>query len=65
MNIYLSKVWFFLIGSTTIFVFITAAFIRNRYKIDNVNTVNRPPRETVFNQLEYVFRIITNQGINI
>ena len=59
---HLFKVWFFFIGTTTIFVFITATFIRHRYKIDNVDTTNHSVLDIIFNQMEYVFRITTNQG---
>ncbi len=60
-----NKVWIFFFITTTIFVFTTAAFIRNRYKIDDADcesTHNESTWETVFNQVEYVFRIMTNQG---
>lgn len=58
----LFKVWFYLLGTTAAFVFTTAALIKNRNKIDDDASVYHTVRETVFNQLEYVFRIITNQG---
>lgn len=44
-----------------IFVFITAAFIINRQEIDNVSH-RESTVDTIVNQVEYVFRIMTNQG---
>ncbi len=40
----------------------TTVFIRKRYKTDYVASTNHTVSETVFDQLEYVFRIIMNQG---
>ncbi len=62
VRIFSNKVWVFFFTFTSMFIAITTYFITKR--INNHTDPKISTIETVFRQFEYVFKIITNQGMS-
>ena len=56
------KVWLCGLVTTAVFVLVSAIIIKNRADINDQNSSRLPLLHTIFNQLDFVIRLFTNQG---
>jgi len=56
------KVWLCVLVTTAVFVLVSAIIIKNRANINDQNSSRQLLLHTIYNQLDFVFRLFTNQG---
>lgn len=56
------KVWLSFLTTTSVFVFLSAKIIKNRMDMYNSNLNRQSIGKAVYNQIDYVIRLFTNQG---